>query len=298
MLRREMRRALWIVCGLQLAALGCSSSQSTAAPSDGGLAIPPDAYPATCMPGDEGGSCVLGAQGRVTDLDGVPLPGLVMTFCGNACFGTTSDKTGTFYIPVGYVLDTQNYAVHANGRPDHGVDYLRLQAGEPSVVTKTMRLPLLPPSQVRLPPDEAGAPSSVTEGDLTLTIAAGTTFDLDIEDYEKGDVGRTLRVAQVPLDEAPAHAAAANLAAIYVLAPSGAKPSSKMGVTLRNSAGLPPSSAVDFLVLGDDYFSMPPDVGELAVQAVGHVSADGKTIQTDPGEGIVEITWLGVRAKQ
>ena len=71
-----------------------------------------------------------------------------------------------------------------------------------------------------------------------------------------------------------------------------------MGIVLRNTAGLPPSSAVDLMVLGDDYFSMPPDVGELAVQAAGHVSADGKTIQTDPGEGIVELTWLGVRPKQ
>ncbi|MGH7439912.1 MAG: carboxypeptidase-like regulatory domain-containing protein [Polyangiaceae bacterium] len=294
-----MRRSRWIMCSLPLAALGCSSSQSSsAAPSDGGLAIPPDAYPATCMPGIDGGTCVLGAQGRVTDLDGVPLPHLVMTFCGTACFGATSDDAGVYYIPIGFVLDTQNYAVHADGRPDHGVDYLRLQAGEPSIVTKTMRIPLLPPSQVRLPPDEAGAPTSVTEGDLTLMVAAGTTFDLDIEDYEKGDVGRTLRVAQVPLDKAPAYAAAANLAAIYALAPSGAKPSSKMGVMLRNTAGLPPSSAVDFMVLGDDYFSMPPDVGELAVQAEGHVSADGQIIQTDPGEGIVELTWLGVRAKQ
>jgi hypothetical protein len=52
------------------------------------------------------------------------------------------------------------------------------------------------------------------------------------------------------------------------------------------------------MVLGDNYFSTPPNVGLLAVQAQAHVSADGKTIQTDPGEGIVELTWLGVRPKQ
>ncbi len=301
-----MRCGLWIrVTSATLATLGaigtcgCSSTHNEGgAPSDGGLVTPPDAYPSTCMPGVADGSCVLGAQGRVTDLDGVPLPHVVMTFCGTACFGATSDDAGAYFIPVGFVLDTQNYAIHADGRPDHAVDYLRLKAGEPSVVTRTMRVPVLPPSQVRLPPDEAGAPSSVTEGDLTLTIAAGTSFDLDIEDFEKGDVGRTLRVVQVPLDKAPPYAAPANLAAIYAIAPSGAKASAKMGVTLNNTAGLPPSSAVDVMVLGDDYFSMPPNVGELAVQAVAHVSADGKTIQTDPGEGIVELTWIGVRAKQ
>jgi hypothetical protein len=278
---------------------GCSSSgASGATPSDAGIVAPPDAYPSTCMPGVDGGTCVLGAQGRVTDLDGVPLGHLVMTFCGSACFGAQSDDAGVYFIPIGFVLDTQNYAVHADGRPDHGVDYLRLHAGEPSIVMETMRIPRLPPSQVRLPPDDAGTPSSVTEGDLTLVVAAGTSFNLDIEDYEKGDLGRTVRVAQVPLDKAPPYAAPANLAAIYVLAPSGAIASTKMGVILRNAAGLPASSAVDLLVLGDDYFSMPPNVGQLAVQAQAHVSADGKTIQTDPGEGIVELTWLGVRPKQ
>jgi hypothetical protein len=221
-----------------------------------------------------------------------------MTFCGNACFGAQSDDAGAFFIPIGYVLDTQNYAVHVNGRPDHGVDYLRLHAGEPPVVMETIRTPSLPPSQVRLPPNEAGISSSVTVGDLTLVVAAGTTFTLDIEDDVNGELGRTVRVANVPLDKAPVYAASAHLSAIYVLAPSGAIASTKMGVILRNAAGLPASSAVDLMVLGDDYFSMPPNVGELSVQAAAHVSADGKTIQTDPGEGIVELTWLGVRPKQ
>jgi hypothetical protein len=257
----------------------------------------------------------------VTDLDGVPLGHLVMTFCGSACFGATSNDAGVYSIPIGFVLDTQNYAIHADGRPDHGVDYLRLHAGEPPIVTATMHIPLLPPSQVRLPPDDAGVAASVTVGDLTLTIAAGTTFTLDIEDYEKGALGRTLRVAQVPLDKAPPYASPAHLSAVYALAPSGATASTKMGVLLRNAAGLPASSAVDLMVLGDNYFpsvdagtadtgtpgdtgadvaasTIPPNVGQLSVQAQAHVSADGKTIQTDPGEGIVELTWLGVRPKQ
>jgi hypothetical protein len=70
-----------------------------------------------------------------------------------------------------------------------------------------------------------------------------------------------------------------------------------MGVTLKNSAGLAASAAVDLMVLGDDYMSTPPSVGVLAVAASAHVSADGQTIQTDPGEGISELTWLGVRLK-
>jgi hypothetical protein len=157
-----------------------------------------------------------------------------------------------------------------------------------------MRLPTLPPSNVLLPPDGAPA-SSVTVGDLTLLVADGTTFDLDIEDFANGNAGRTLRVAAVPLASAPSYATAANVDAIYALAPSGTVPSVKVGVILKNSAALPASSAVELLVLGDDYFSTPPNVGTLAVAASAHVSADGQTIQTDPGEGIGKITWLAVR---
>jgi len=243
----------------------------------------------------DGGTCVLEAEGQVTDLTDAPLSHLVMTLCGAVCFGTQSDDGGNYVVPVGIFIDTGSYAIHADGRPDHAVDYLRLLPTEPKVIRATMRLPTLPPSAVELPPDGAQA-SSVTEGDLTLQIAAGTKFELDIEDYGT-PTGRILRVAAVPLASAPAYAATAKVDAIYALAPSGATSSLKMGVMLKNSAALPASSAVDVMVLGDDYFSIPPNVGILGVAAAAHVSADGTTIQTDPGEGITKITWLAVRAK-
>ena len=63
----------------------------------------------------------------------------------------------------------------------------------------------------------------------------------------------------------------------------GTKSVVKMGVSLKNSAGLPASAAVDFMVLGDDYASTPPTVGVLAVAASGHVSADGQTIAYGSG---------------
>jgi hypothetical protein len=220
-----------------------------------------------------------------------------MTLCSpTICFGSRADDAGDYDIPVGSFIVTQNYAVHADGRPDNAVDYFRLGTVEPAIIAVDMHLPTLPPSTVLLPPDGAPA-SSITVGDLTLQIAGGTKFDLDIEDFGNGDAGRTLRVAAVPLASAPSYAAANKVDAIYALAPSGAKPSQKMGVALRNAAGLPASAAVDVLVLSDDYFSTPPAVGTLVLAAAAHVSADGATIQTDPGEGISEITWLAVRQR-
>jgi hypothetical protein len=310
-----VRTAPTILCAAFAAAAalssGCSSGASAspgtdAGGSDAGVTSGDAAVttgdadvPTSCTtPVDQrpdGGVCVLEATGRVTDLSGLALADLTMTFCGSICYGSRSDPSGAFVIPVGDYLDTQNYAMHADGRPDHAVDYLRMQGGEPQVVTATMRLPALPPSTVQLPADGAPA-STVTVGDVTLSIAAGTTFDLDVEDFGT-TAGRILRVAPVAMTDAPSHAVQASLDAVYALAPSGAKSSSKMGVTVRNGAGLPASTAVDVLVLGDDYFSIPPNVGVFSVQASAHVSADGATIQTDPGEGISELTWLGLRRK-
>jgi hypothetical protein len=302
-----MRRYLLLLASLALATTACSSSSSHAGAAD--AAAPGDAAPTTDDAGDEtaapcsappsqrpdGGTCVLDATGTVADLSATPLPDLVMTMCSPAiCYGTRADDAGVYTVPIGDFIVTADYAVHADGRPDHAVDYHRLAAGEPQVIDVDMQIPTLPPSTVSLPPDDAGAPSSITVGDVTLQVAAGTTFDLDVEDYGI-PAGRLFRVAAVPLASAPSYAAANNVAAIYAMAPSGATPSLPMGVSLRNAAALPASAGVDFLVLSDDYFDTPPTVGLLLVQATGHVSADGTTIATDPGQGITEITWLAVR---
>ncbi|HEY3821269.1 MAG TPA: hypothetical protein VGL81_29085 [Polyangiaceae bacterium] len=303
-----MRRFLLL---LALGSAGCSaaSSSSHAGPTadaaastdaanaddagDEAEAAAPCSEPPSMRP--DGGTCILEATGTVEDLAGTTLPHLVMTMCSPAiCYGSQANDAGVYTIPVGTFLDTSEYAVHADGRPDHAVDYHRLAAGEPQVIDVDMHIPALPPSTVSLPPDDAGAPSSVTVGDVTLQVAAGTSFDLDVEDYGIA-AGRLLRVAAVPLASAPSYAAANDVAAIYAMAPSGAAPSMPMGVTLKNSANLPASAGVDFLVLSDNYFDTPPTVGELLVQATGHVSADGTTISTDPGQGITEITWLAVR---
>jgi hypothetical protein len=61
-------------------------------------------------------------------------------------------------------------------------------------------------------------------------------------------------------------------------------------VTLDNAGKLPAGSSVDLLVL-----DKASPGGDLVVAAKGHVSADGAHVATDPGAGITEVTWLGVR---
>ncbi len=299
------RNALLLLVGaLCSGAFACSASSTPAAAvvTDAAASDLADAgSPTTCTtPASkrpDGGTCVLEVTGSVSDLNGIRLPGLVMTFCGPAqCYGSKADDAGAYAIPVGDYVQTGDYAVHADGRPDHAVDYLRQSTGESTVISVDMRVPALPPSTVALPADGASA-SSITVGDVTLQVPAGNTFNLDIADYTLGGPGRLLRVAAVPLANAPAYASANKVEAIYALAPSGAKPSAKLGVSVRNTTAIPAGAAVDVLVLSDDYFSTPPTVGTLLVAAAAHVSADGASIQTDQGEGISEITWLAVRRK-
>ncbi len=243
---------------------------------------------------------MLEARGSVTDVPGTPLNDLVVTFCGNTCYGSRTDATGHFVIPIGNFLNREDYALHVDGRPDHVTTYLRFDKGDAQVIdlAAPFRLPLLPTVGTVLPAD--GAPASTAmSGGVTLAIAGGTTFDLDIADFDKGDSGRKFRAVNVQLEIAPPFASLAKVDAVYALAPSGATASAKMGVTLPNPsvATMPAGAAVDVLVLGDDYLSSPPTVGILAVAAAARVSADGQSIATDPGEGITKITWMAVRKR-
>jgi hypothetical protein len=127
-------------------------------------------------------------------------------------------------------------------------------------------------------------------------VPAGATFTLDVADVALGERGRELRVTRAPLDAMPEFArAVAGVAALYALAPPSASSSAPLGVHLTNAAALPASSAVDLFVLDDDYRPLPPTAGTARLSAKAHVSVDGRTIDTDLGEGITSLTWIVVR---
>ena len=306
------------VLALAMVSAACSSSAESPAPSkdvdaggagtlddsgsaeDASDASRPKPPPCSQPPEERppGGTCVLDAKGQVTDLGGASLADLLVTLCGRICFGTHTDASGQFDVPVGYFLDRENYALHVNARPDHADVYVRLVKGDAPVVTlaSAIRVPLLPKTGALLPADGAAA-ARVTSGPITLAIADGTKFDLAIEDFGTGDVGRTMRAVEVPVDTAPDFAKAANVERVYALSPAGAKASLKMGVSVTNDGAIAAGTAIEIYLLGDDYLSTPPTVGVMSVAAQAHVSADGKTIDTDPGEGILQVQWIGIRRK-
>jgi hypothetical protein len=292
----------------------CSSTPagSAAPPADAGapaVDAPADAsldtarpvkVPCGASPDDRppGASCLLEVHGALADRAGAALADHTVSLCGSTCYGTQTGPSGAFVIPVGELILRDQYAIHVDGRPDHADYFLRLAKGDDRVLTLAapLLLPVLPATGPVLPPD-GGPDASITSGDLTLGVEAGTTFDLAIEDFGKGDAARMLRVASVPLADAPPFAVIAGFEATYAIAPSEVRASKKMRVTLKNAAALPPGAAVEILMVGDDFVSVSPTVGIAQVVAAGHVSADGASITSDPGEGVTVLTWLGVRRK-
>lgn len=211
--------------------------------------------------------------------------------CGLVCFAALSDTNGAFVVPVDAFLPEGGYAVTANGRPTRGGIYTRL----PTRAEGTVRLAdaiVLPRFEADAPLPEDAAGGVVRAGPLTLEIPSGTTWDLELEDLTDPVEGRKLRVAQVKT-EAQRPAFAKGAAVVLALGPFKAKPSKPVAVTLTTDA-LPKGSAVDFVVMTDDGLAAKNDAGLGRVIARGHVSDDGTTVRTDPGQGIDRLTWLAV----
>ena len=293
-----MRRAHWLPFAV-LAVVGpaCSSPDST--PATATDAGPPAEADAPCGPppgqvADEGAYCVREVSGIVRDFDGRPLPDLTVSVCGLACFAALSRTDGTFRIPVKARLPDGGYVVSAHARPSFAGLYMRLPSAPKEQVTlSAIELPRLSEATGDLPRDGAPA-STVSVGPLSFGVAADTRWELELEDLVDDVGGRHVRFASVPEARAPAFARGA--VAVYALAPFKAKPSKPVSVTVRETGGLAPGAAVDFVVMGDDIVSEKNTCGLPLRAAKGHVSADGKRIETDPGQGIDRLTWLAIYA--
>lgn len=304
---------------LVIALCGCSASTPSAAPSDAGARadvvtardvvrpdvavdddvkiVVEDVPPCSRLPEtpDPGATCILEVRGSAVDTEGHPIGQHLVTYCGSACFIGRTEDDGRFVIPVGEVLNPSRYFFSLHGRPEFATLY------EPSGPARDMRVELASPLRVprydqlgpTLPDDARGG--TFTAGDVTITVPMGTTFQLDLEDVDLGLPGRQLRATSVPLDRAPPFARAANLSAVYALAPFAVIASGPVSVTLANGARLAANSAVEFVSMGIEIVTPPLTGGMPMVVARGHVSADGATVRTDPGKGPTMLTWLGYR---
>jgi len=216
---------------------------------------------------------------------------LTVTVCGVVCFAALSDGAGAFRVPVGAHLPEGGYAVTANARPSHAGTYARLPPrAEGAVALSTpLVLPRFSADAPALPADGAGG--TVRAGSLTLEIAAGTSWELELEDLTDEVEGRKLRHAEVDPASAPAFAASAGV--VLALGPFKAKPSKPVGVAIQKRIW-PAGTKVEFVVMADGSTAQVIDAGQAKVVAKGRVLDDGETIRTDEGQGIDRLTWLAV----
>jgi hypothetical protein len=237
--------------------------------------------------------CVRTLKVKVVGEDGKPLVNLITTACGDGCtFGRTNAE-GISDMEVRRYMGKAALMLH--GRSKYASYYVRLQGLEGDVDKGTMILPLMPTEGVTIPED--GAATTLTSGDVKLTLPAG--LKVEIDKMELGEVDeQKLRAKAVATDKAPPFVEASlGMAALYAFTPFGTILTPGVGVTVPNGAKLAPGAAVEFFVQGTDLDDKYGTFGGFTKLAEGHVSADGTTIQTDDGQLIPQLTWLGIRAK-
>lgn len=283
---------------LALAALGCSADP----------AAEPEVDPCAHDPfaGELGSTCLSQVTGRVVDEAGAPIAGLSLSVCGAVCFttpdGQVSDAEGRFAVPIGARVTPAELSLSAHGRPRYAGYYRALPTAPDSSEVDLGDQPVLelPASGPELVVKGSGAPAqSVTSGDVTLEIPAGTELRLDVEDVALGDVGRQLRVASPQRDNWPRFLGSLTGAlAVYALAPFESSFRTLEGVdttarvTLVNRTGLGAGARVEVLALGTYQFAdwLTPAAFERVAQ--GTVSSDGATITLDSGAGLAHLTWI------
>lgn len=293
---------------IALLAVGGCAQPSSAPPADGGALagdrprgdVPADVeVEAPCSrPVSErpaGSVCVREVRGQVLDLDGAPRPDLPVTVCGPTCWLGRTDAQGRFAVSVGDFVPTAIYSVLAHARPDHATVYVPLPStvGPGDVIT--LPAPFRVPRYTVTGDFVDGDAGVARAGAVSLTVPAGARVELDLEDFKLGELGRRLRVAEVPVDRAPPFAREGMARAVFALAPFALTSTRPLGLRLPNTLNLAPGTSVELVAMGGEILPPASNAGRAVVAARGRVTADGSAIESLPGEGISKLTWIAIR---
>lgn len=317
------RSVFFLALSLFASVAACGSESSNNTNSDAGTgtdtgsktdtgAVEDAPPPAPCSePVEErpaGSQCVKTVTGKAVDTTGAPLPAhKLVSVCGQVCYFGETAADGTFTANIGKFIKVANFAASVHGRPDPSTPtvgayaslYEKLPASTAdNIVLPTLVLPKLGPSTAKLPLDDKGvvtAATNLTDGDVTLNIAANTEVEIDLEDVALGEDGKLFRAVKIESKDYPSFAKDANVVLLWAATPFDAKFKTKVGLTINATGGLAEGAAVEIIALGNDFLREPFTAGKLQVVATGKVT--GGKIVTDAGQGLDYLTWFGVRAK-
>lgn len=275
------------------ALVGCGAS-----PASPDAAVP-DLGASGCgdMGGPAGSVCLASVSGQVVDESGAPIGGMLLSVCAGDCFFGTSGSDGRFTVGVNKRLLVDQFALLMHARPDRASYYTRLPALVGDVITfaRPIVVPKLPASGPAISLD-GGVAQTVSAGDVTLTIAANTTIMLDVEDYSILPLGGQLRVLKADPGALPLVDPGQTPNALYGFEPFEVLFTPPARLSFANSAGLPAGAAVEVQRMPGLIGGAPP-AGGFVHAANAHVSADGMTIDFDPGEGVASLTWIALVKK-
>jgi hypothetical protein len=235
------------------------------------------------------GVCPVDVHGQVVDENSQPVAALTVSVCADQCFFGMTGSDGKFRVVPDQHIVLDNYALELHGRPDHVTYYTPLAPANGLDVSfaQPLVLPSLPASGPVL-----AAGGTFTSGDVSVTIPAGAMLVFDVEDFGTPN-GHQLRVLAIASPASLPFVGTPPPDALYACSPFEVSFSQKASLSIVNH-GLPAGAAVEIQQLRGLVNDGAP-AGHWLHAANAHVSADGKNITTDPGEGVTELTWLGLK---
>ena len=287
-----------LLMGALLSVAGCGSSKNADEPAG-----------TKCDGDPTSGVCVARVIGSLVDSSGAAVTGAPVSACGDVCYYGVSEGSGAFEVTLDAYIDPSTYHLLVHERTTRASFYYALPTvTEKDVLDAGVALVLtLPESGPALAVSGSGAPAqTVTSGDVTLDVPDGVDVKLDVEDATAGPVGSQFRALTVPDGERSEFIAPElGALALFALAPfeatfrqKGTKTPAKVRVSLTNTTGLPPATPIELLVMGSYYVAQSIPPGSFASVATGSVSADGKSVTLDPGQGTEYLSWLAIREKK
>jgi hypothetical protein len=137
---------------------------------------------------------------------------------------------------------------------------------------------------------------TLTAGDVTLELAAGTEVQLDVEDVVDLPRGAQMKAVKLPNPSSWPFVDAANVPdVLYALTPWEVKFVPNATVRFANASAWPMGTAVDVLAQRSLIVHGSPPAGTFERVAGAHVTTNG--IELDAGEGIIGFTIIGLSRK-
>jgi hypothetical protein len=229
----------------------------------------------------------------VVDAAGKPVSGVIAQACGtNICLNGTTRSDGSVDIdnkPIGMTKPAFKYG--------GGQEYAKFAL---ALTDETVDIDLGKQVTFAFDPPAMGAPlvpgGTATSRGFSVTLSADADpvapdpFDFDTPDLKK------FRAVEVPIEKAPAAVdSSLDFGMVVALTPAATVLCPAATLTVPNSPGWPAGSRVEVFLHGVDVGEEWAPYGGWARVSGGAVSADGKTIMTDPDGGIPALSVIGIK---